>query len=122
MTPREAFRVMSQAFHGKFTGKNKKEATERKIKRQEKILKKSSTESALAAVAGLQKTQRNTKSPFVVISGTAQKMASIRESAAAANIELDAKAKAKKVAAAGKPGAPPSAARPKVAFQMTGPK
>jgi hypothetical protein len=116
---------MSQAFHGRFTGKKKQEAVDRKIKRQEKVLKKSSTEQTLAAVAGLQKTQKQTKSPFVVISGTAQKMLAIRESAAASNIELDAKAKAKKAAAAAAAGtpkagspAPPSASRGKVAFQM----
>ncbi|XP_047986208.1 U4/U6.U5 tri-snRNP-associated protein 1 [Leguminivora glycinivorella] len=69
LAPKEAFRYLSHKFHGKGPGKNKQE---KRIKKQlqEGLMKKmSSTDTPLGTLQMLQDKQKETKSPYVLLSG-----------------------------------------------------
>ncbi|KAI5633167.1 SART-1 family domain-containing protein [Phthorimaea operculella] len=71
LCPKEAFRYLSHKFHGKGPGKNKQE---KRIKKQvqEGLMKKmSSTDTPLNTLQMLQDKQRETASPYIVLSGAA---------------------------------------------------
>ncbi|XP_048522458.1 U4/U6.U5 tri-snRNP-associated protein 1 isoform X2 [Dendroctonus ponderosae] len=72
LNSKEAFRYLSHKFHGKGPGKNK---VEKRIKKgvQEQLMKKmSSTDTPLGTLNMLQAKQKETQSPFVVLSGNKQ--------------------------------------------------
>ncbi|XP_019874493.2 U4/U6.U5 tri-snRNP-associated protein 1 [Aethina tumida] len=72
LNSKEAFRYLSHKFHGKGPGKNK---IEKRIKKsvQEQLMKKmSSTDTPLGTLNMLQQKQKETQSPFVVLSGSKQ--------------------------------------------------
>ncbi|XP_018575453.1 U4/U6.U5 tri-snRNP-associated protein 1 [Anoplophora glabripennis] len=72
LNSKEAFRYLSHKFHGKGPGKNK---IEKRIKKgvQEQLMKKmSSTDTPLGTLNMLQAKQKETQSPFVVLSGSKQ--------------------------------------------------
>ncbi|EFA10481.1 U4/U6.U5 tri-snRNP-associated protein 1 [Tribolium castaneum] len=72
LNSKEAFRYLSHKFHGKGPGKNK---IEKRIKKgvQEQLMKKmSSTDTPLGTLNMLQAKQKETQSPYVVLSGNKQ--------------------------------------------------
>ncbi|KAK9877052.1 hypothetical protein WA026_016080 [Henosepilachna vigintioctopunctata] len=72
LNSKEAFRYLSHKFHGKGPGKNK---VEKRIKKgvQEQLMKKmSSTDTPLGTLNMLQAKQKESQSPFVVLSGNKQ--------------------------------------------------
>ncbi|XP_057652687.1 U4/U6.U5 tri-snRNP-associated protein 1 isoform X2 [Diorhabda carinulata] len=72
LNSKEAFRYLSHKFHGKGPGKNK---VEKRIQKgvQEQLMKKmSSTDTPLGTLHMLQAKQKETQSPFVVLSGNKQ--------------------------------------------------
>lgn len=77
LNSKEAFRYLSHKFHGKGPGKNK---IEKRIKKsvQEQLMKKmSSTDTPLGTLHMLQAKQKETQSPFVVLSGNKQSQATV---------------------------------------------
>uniref|UniRef100_A0A182NT84 U4/U6.U5 tri-snRNP-associated protein 1 n=1 Tax=Anopheles dirus TaxID=7168 RepID=A0A182NT84_9DIPT len=67
LTPKEAFRYLSHKFHGKGPGKNK-------------LMKKmSSTDTPLGTLNMLQAKQKETQSPFIVLSGTKQTTSIVKQ-------------------------------------------
>ncbi|XP_050299898.1 U4/U6.U5 tri-snRNP-associated protein 1 [Anthonomus grandis grandis] len=80
LNSKEAFRYLSHKFHGKGPGKNK---VEKRIKKsvQEQLMKKmSSTDTPLGTLNMLQAKQKETQSPFVVLSGSKQQQTAISKS------------------------------------------
>ncbi|XP_044754550.1 U4/U6.U5 tri-snRNP-associated protein 1 [Coccinella septempunctata] len=72
LNSKEAFRYLSHKFHGKGPGKNK---VEKRIKKnvQEQLMKKmSSTDTPLGTLNMLQAKQKESQSPYVVLSGNKQ--------------------------------------------------
>ncbi|KAL1463148.1 hypothetical protein WDU94_014929 [Cyamophila willieti] len=72
LSSKEAFRYLSHKFHGKGPSKNK---IEKRLKKQEQtVLMKqmSSTDTPLGTLNMLQSKQKETQSPFVVLSGSKQ--------------------------------------------------
>ncbi|KAG5888097.1 hypothetical protein JTB14_021897 [Gonioctena quinquepunctata] len=72
LSSKEAFRYLSHKFHGKGPGKNK---VEKRIAKgvQEQLMKKmSSTDTPLGTLNMLQAKQKETQSPYVVLSGNKQ--------------------------------------------------
>jgi U4/U6.U5 tri-snRNP-associated protein 1 len=77
LNSKEAFRYLSHKFHGKGPGKNK---IEKRIKKslQEQLMKKmSSTDTPLGTLNMLQAKQKETQSPFVVLSGNKQTQSTV---------------------------------------------
>lgn len=77
LNSKEAFRYLSHKFHGKGPGKNK---IEKRLKKgvQEQLMKKmSSTDTPLGTLNMLQAKQKETQSPFVVLSGNKQSQATV---------------------------------------------
>ncbi|XP_055613149.1 U4/U6.U5 tri-snRNP-associated protein 1-like [Uranotaenia lowii] len=72
LTPKEAFRYLSHKFHGKGPGKNKVEKRLKKSEQEGLMKKMSSTDTPLGTLNMLQQKQKETQSPFVVLSGTKQ--------------------------------------------------
>jgi len=74
MTPKEAFRRLSYRFHGKAPGKNK---DERRMKREEEELRRkmmSTTDTPLGTLSAIQRTQQQSKLPYVVMGGNTAKI------------------------------------------------
>uniref|UniRef100_A0A8D8R0L4 U4/U6.U5 tri-snRNP-associated protein 1 n=1 Tax=Cacopsylla melanoneura TaxID=428564 RepID=A0A8D8R0L4_9HEMI len=72
LSSKEAFRYLSHKFHGKGPSKNK---IEKRLKKQEQIglmKQMSSTDTPLGTLNMLQSKQKETQSPFVVLSGSKQ--------------------------------------------------
>ncbi|CAG9578084.1 unnamed protein product [Danaus chrysippus] len=69
LCPKEAFRYLSHKFHGKGPGKNKQEKRIKKAVQEGLMKKMSSTDTPLNTLQMLQQKQRETQSPFVVLSG-----------------------------------------------------
>ncbi|XP_060516970.1 U4/U6.U5 tri-snRNP-associated protein 1 [Cylas formicarius] len=77
LNSKEAFRYLSHKFHGKGPGKNK---IEKRIKKnvQEQLMKKmSSTDTPLGTLNMLQAKQKETQSPFVVLSGSKHQQSAV---------------------------------------------
>ncbi|CAH2236528.1 jg8011 [Pararge aegeria aegeria] len=66
---KEAFRYLSHKFHGKGPGKNKQEKRIKKAQQEGLMKKMSSTDTPLNTLQMLQQKQKETHSPFVVLSG-----------------------------------------------------
>uniref|UniRef100_A0A1Q3F3Z5 Putative u4/u6.u5 snrnp associated protein n=1 Tax=Culex tarsalis TaxID=7177 RepID=A0A1Q3F3Z5_CULTA len=72
LTPKEAFRYLSHKFHGKGPGKNKVEKRLKKSEQEGLMKKMSSTDTPLGTLNMLQAKQKETQSPFIVLSGSKQ--------------------------------------------------
>ncbi|XP_049868009.1 U4/U6.U5 tri-snRNP-associated protein 1 isoform X2 [Pectinophora gossypiella] len=70
LCPKEAFRYLSHKFHGKGPGKNKQEKRIKKAVQEGLMKKMSSTDTPLGTLQMLQEKQRETHSPYIVLSGT----------------------------------------------------
>ncbi|XP_041987763.1 U4/U6.U5 tri-snRNP-associated protein 1 isoform X2 [Aricia agestis] len=70
LCPKEAFRYLSHKFHGKGPGKNKQEKRIKKAVQEGLMKKMSSTDTPLGTLQMLQQKQKDTQSPFVLLSGT----------------------------------------------------
>ncbi|XP_063893731.1 U4/U6.U5 tri-snRNP-associated protein 1 isoform X1 [Helicoverpa armigera] len=69
LCPKEAFRYLSHKFHGKGPGKNKQEKRIKKAVQEGLMKKMSSTDTPLGTLQMLQDKQRETQSPYIVLSG-----------------------------------------------------
>lgn len=69
LCPKEAFRYLSHKFHGKGPGKNKQEKRIKKAVQEGLMKKMSSTDTPLNTLQMLQDKQKETHSPYVVLSG-----------------------------------------------------
>jgi len=70
ISAKEAFRLLSHKFHGKGSGKNKIDK-KRKKSEQEKLLQHmNSTDTPLKTLELLQQKQKDTHSPYLILSGS----------------------------------------------------
>lgn len=69
---KEAFRYLSHKFHGKGPGKNKIEKRLKKMEQEGLMKTMSSTDTPLGTLTMLQQKQKETKTPYVVLSGGKQ--------------------------------------------------
>ncbi|XP_045485427.1 U4/U6.U5 tri-snRNP-associated protein 1 [Pieris rapae] len=69
LCPKEAFRYLSHKFHGKGPGKNKQEKRIKKAVQEGLMKKMSSTDTPLGTLHMLQQKQKETHSPYIVLSG-----------------------------------------------------
>ncbi|XP_059614220.1 U4/U6.U5 tri-snRNP-associated protein 1 [Phlebotomus argentipes] len=74
LNAKEAFRYLSHKFHGKGPGKNKIEKRLKKSEQEGLMMKMSSTDTPLGTLNMLQAKQRETNSPYIVLSGTKQNL------------------------------------------------
>ncbi|XP_050535297.1 U4/U6.U5 tri-snRNP-associated protein 1 [Daktulosphaira vitifoliae] len=70
LSEKEAFRYLSHKFHGKGPGKNKIEKRIKKAEQEALMKKMSSTDTPLGTLNMLQSKQKQTQSPYIVLSGT----------------------------------------------------
>ncbi|VVC93728.1 unnamed protein product [Leptidea sinapis] len=73
LCPKEAFRYLSHKFHGKGPGKNKQEKRIKKAVQEGLMKKMSSTDTPLGTLHMLQQKQKETHSPYVLLSGCVSK-------------------------------------------------
>ncbi|GBM59200.1 U4/U6.U5 tri-snRNP-associated protein 1 [Araneus ventricosus] len=69
LTAKEAFRYLSHKFHGKGPGKNKVDKRMKKLEQDTRLKQMSSTDTPLNTVKLLQQKQKETQSPYIVLSG-----------------------------------------------------
>lgn len=72
LNEKEAFRYLSHKFHGKGPGKNKIEKRLKKSEQDGLMKKMSSTDTPLGTLTMLQHKQKETHSPYIVLSGSKQ--------------------------------------------------
>ncbi|KAJ6628254.1 U4/U6.U5 tri-snRNP-associated protein 1 [Pseudolycoriella hygida] len=72
LNEKEAFRYLSHKFHGKGPGKNKIEKRLKKNEQDGLMMKMSSTDTPLGTLTMLQHKQKETHSPYIVLSGSKQ--------------------------------------------------
>lgn len=72
LNEKEAFRYLSHKFHGKGPGKNKIEKRLKKNEQDGLMMKMSSTDTPLGTLTMLQHKQKETNSPYIVLSGSKQ--------------------------------------------------
>ncbi|XP_058792754.1 U4/U6.U5 tri-snRNP-associated protein 1 isoform X2 [Phymastichus coffea] len=72
LNEKEAFRYLSHKFHGKGPGKNKVEKRMKKSEQESLMKRMSSTDTPLGTLTLLQAKQKETQSPFIVLSGSKQ--------------------------------------------------
>ncbi|KAK6640297.1 hypothetical protein RUM44_011983 [Polyplax serrata] len=72
LNAKEAFRYLSHKFHGKGPGKNKVEKRMKKNEQEGLMKQMSSTDTPLRTLTMLQQKQKETQSPYVVLSGNKQ--------------------------------------------------
>lgn len=72
LNEKEAFRYLSHKFHGKGPGKNKIEKRLKKSEQDGLMRKMSSTDTPLGTLTMLQHKQKETHSPYIVLSGSKQ--------------------------------------------------
>ncbi|GAB0096818.1 U4/U6.U5 tri-snRNP-associated protein 1 [Sergentomyia squamirostris] len=72
LNAKEAFRYLSHKFHGKGPGKNKIEKRLKKSEQEGLMMKMSSTDTPLGTLNMLQQKQKETNSPYIVLSGAKQ--------------------------------------------------
>ncbi|KAG8223738.1 hypothetical protein J437_LFUL003103 [Ladona fulva] len=70
LSAKEAFRYLSHKFHGKGPGKNKVEKRMKKVEQEVLMKQMSSTDTPLGTLNLLQHKQKETQSPYVVLSGS----------------------------------------------------
>ncbi|XP_008553789.1 U4/U6.U5 tri-snRNP-associated protein 1 [Microplitis demolitor] len=75
LSAKEAFRYLSHKFHGKGPGKNKVEKRMKKAEQEVLMKRMSSTDTPLGTLNLLQAKQKETQSPFIVLSGSKQMQA-----------------------------------------------
>ncbi|XP_033632494.1 U4/U6.U5 tri-snRNP-associated protein 1-like [Asterias rubens] len=66
---KEAFRLLSHRFHGKGSGKMKTDKRAKKLLEEEAMKKMSSTDTPLNTVSMMKLKQKQTQSPFILLSG-----------------------------------------------------
>lgn len=69
LSPKEAFRYLSHKFHGKGSGKNKTEKRMKKLQEEALMRQMSSTDTPLGTLNLLQEKQKQTQSPYILLSG-----------------------------------------------------
>ncbi|TRY71736.1 hypothetical protein TCAL_08157 [Tigriopus californicus] len=69
MNQKEAFRYLSHKFHGKGSGKMKTEKRMKKVMEQSLMMNMSSTDTPLQTVEKLKKKQKESATPYLVLSG-----------------------------------------------------
>lgn len=69
MNQKEAFRYLSHKFHGKGSGKMKTEKRMKKVMEQSLMMNMSSTDTPLQTVEKLKKRQKESATPYLVLSG-----------------------------------------------------
>jgi len=69
LNQKEAFRYLSHKFHGKGPGKNKVEKRMKKVQEEALMKRMSSTDTPLGTLALLQEKQKQSQSPFILLSG-----------------------------------------------------
>ncbi|KAH8378522.1 hypothetical protein KR093_011799 [Drosophila rubida] len=74
---KEAFRYLSHKFHGKGPGKNKIEKRLKKMEQDGLMKTMSSTDTPLCTLTMLQQKQKETKTPYVVLSGSNKNAAGV---------------------------------------------
>lgn len=72
LNEKEAFRYLSHKFHGKGPSKNKIEKRLKKNEQEGLMMKMSSTDTPLGTLTMLQHKQKETHSPYIVLSGKTQ--------------------------------------------------
>ncbi|XP_046471881.1 U4/U6.U5 tri-snRNP-associated protein 1 [Neodiprion pinetum] len=72
LSAKEAFRYLSHKFHGKGPGKNKVEKRMKKSEQEVLMKRMSSTDTPLGTLNLLQAKQKETQSPYIVLSGSKQ--------------------------------------------------
>ncbi|XP_029168218.1 U4/U6.U5 tri-snRNP-associated protein 1 [Nylanderia fulva] len=72
LSAKEAFRYLSHKFHGKGPGKNKVEKRMKKAEQEVLMKRMSSTDTPLGTLNLLQAKQKETQSPYIVLSGNKQ--------------------------------------------------
>lgn len=72
LNAKEAFRYLSHKFHGKGPGKNKIEKRLKKMEQEGLMKTMSSTDTPLGTLTMLQQKQKDTQTPYVVLSGGKQ--------------------------------------------------
>ncbi|XP_034947185.1 U4/U6.U5 tri-snRNP-associated protein 1 [Chelonus insularis] len=72
LSAKEAFRYLSHKFHGKGPGKNKVEKRMKKAEQEILMKRMSSTDTPLGTLNLLQAKQKETQSPYIVLSGSKQ--------------------------------------------------
>ncbi|XP_034188525.1 U4/U6.U5 tri-snRNP-associated protein 1 [Osmia lignaria lignaria] len=72
LSAKEAFRYLSHKFHGKGPGKNKVEKRMKKAEQEVLMKRMSSTDTPLGTLNLLQAKQKETQSPYIVLSGSKQ--------------------------------------------------
>lgn len=77
LNSKEAFRYLSHKFHGKGPGKNKIEKRLKKGIQEQLMMKMSSTDTPLGTLNMLQAKQKETQSPFIVLSGNKPTQAAV---------------------------------------------
>lgn len=77
LNSKEAFRYLSHKFHGKGPGKNKIEKRLKKGVQEQLMMKMSSTDTPLGTLNMLQAKQKETQSPFIVLSGNKPTQAAV---------------------------------------------
>ncbi|XP_067623930.1 U4/U6.U5 tri-snRNP-associated protein 1 [Eurosta solidaginis] len=77
LNSKEAFRYLSHKFHGKGPGKNKIEKRLKKMEQEGLMKTMSSTDTPLGTLTMLQQKQKETKAPFVILSGGKQAAAAV---------------------------------------------
>ncbi|XP_071454399.1 U4/U6.U5 tri-snRNP-associated protein 1 [Hetaerina americana] len=70
LSAKEAFRYLSHKFHGKGPGKNKVEKRMKKVEQEVLMKQMSSTDTPLGTLNLLQHKQKETQSPYIVLSGS----------------------------------------------------
>lgn len=70
LSAKEAFRYLSHKFHGKGPGKNKVEKRMKKVEQEVLMKRMSSTDTPLGTLNLLQAKQKETQSPYIVLSGS----------------------------------------------------
>lgn len=69
MTPKEAFRALSHAFHGKGPGKAKQEKRMKQYREELKLKQMAGGDTPLGAMEKVRASQEHSSAPYIVISG-----------------------------------------------------
>jgi U4/U6.U5 tri-snRNP-associated protein 1 len=72
MTMKEAFRELSHKFHGKGPGKTKQEKRQRKYQDELKTKRMKSSDTPLMSAEKMREAQARSKTPYLVLSGSAK--------------------------------------------------
>merc|ERR1711902_376494 len=79
LNEKEAFRHLSHKFHGKGSGKIKTEKRMRKIMEESMMKNMSSTDTPLSTLYKLKERQKESSTPYVVLTGNKEQYEQIRK-------------------------------------------